>query len=45
MYDIIDPRHRDDIVLRGMHLWGDYSRCCGISCVSRSSEWRMASIR
>jgi hypothetical protein len=24
-YDIIDTRHRDDIVLRGMRLWGDYS--------------------
>ena len=25
MYDIIDTRHRDDVVLRGMRLWGDYS--------------------
>jgi nitrite reductase/ring-hydroxylating ferredoxin subunit len=25
MYDIIDTRHRDDIVLRGMRLWGDYA--------------------
>ena len=25
MYDIIDIRHRDDVVLRGMRLWGDYS--------------------
>jgi hypothetical protein len=25
MYDIIDTRHRDDVVLRGTRLWGDYS--------------------
>ena len=25
MYDIIDTRHRDDVELRGMRLWGDYS--------------------
>jgi phenylpropionate dioxygenase-like ring-hydroxylating dioxygenase large terminal subunit len=25
MYDIIDTRYRDDVVLRGMRLWGDYS--------------------
>jgi phenylpropionate dioxygenase-like ring-hydroxylating dioxygenase large terminal subunit len=25
MYDIVDTRHRDDVVLRGMRLWGDYS--------------------
>ena len=25
MYDIIDTRHRDDVVLRGMRLCGDYS--------------------
>ena len=25
MYDIIDTRHRDDVVLRGMRLWGGYS--------------------
>jgi len=25
MYDIIDTRHRDDVVLRGMRLWGEYS--------------------
>jgi phenylpropionate dioxygenase-like ring-hydroxylating dioxygenase large terminal subunit len=25
MYDIIDTRHRDDVELRGMSLWGDYS--------------------
>ena len=24
MYDIIDTRHRDDVVMRGMRLWGDY---------------------
>jgi nitrite reductase/ring-hydroxylating ferredoxin subunit len=25
MYDIIDTRERDDVVLRGMRLWGDYA--------------------
>ena len=25
MYDIIDERDRDDVALRGMRLWGDYS--------------------
>lgn len=25
MYDIIDTRGRDDVVLRGMRLWGDYA--------------------
>jgi len=25
MYDIIDTAHRDDVELRGMRLWGDYS--------------------
>ena len=25
MYDIIDTRYRDDVVLRGMRLWGEYS--------------------
>jgi hypothetical protein len=25
MCDIIDTRHRDDVVLRGIRLWGDYS--------------------
>src|SRR5882724_9898151 len=25
MYDIIDTRHRDDVLLGGMRLWGDYS--------------------
>jgi hypothetical protein len=23
MYDIINTHHRDDVVLRGMRLWGD----------------------
>jgi phenylpropionate dioxygenase-like ring-hydroxylating dioxygenase large terminal subunit len=25
MYDIIDTRYRNDVVLRGMRLWGEYS--------------------
>jgi putative transposase len=25
MYDIIDTRHRDDVILRGLRLWGEYS--------------------
>jgi len=25
MYDIVDTRYRDDVVLRGMRLWGDHS--------------------
>jgi hypothetical protein len=25
MYDIIDTHFRDDVMLRGMRLWGDYS--------------------
>lgn len=25
MYDIVDTRHRDDVQLRGMRLWEDYS--------------------
>jgi hypothetical protein len=25
IYDIIDTRHLDDVVMRGMRLWGDYS--------------------
>jgi hypothetical protein len=25
MYDIIDIGHRDDVVLHGMRLWGEYS--------------------
>jgi hypothetical protein len=25
MYDIIDIGHRDDVVLHGMRLWGEYA--------------------
>jgi hypothetical protein len=25
MYDIIDTRYRNDVVLHGMRLWGEYS--------------------
>ena len=34
MYDIIDTRHRDDVVLRGMRLWDDH----GIGFV-RDCNW------
>ncbi len=41
MYDIVDTRHRNDVALRGMRLWGEYS----VGFVKDCSTMRTSSIR
>ena len=42
MYDIIDTRYRNDVVLRGMRLWGEYSvgfvKDCNWRSTTRTSQ-------